>query len=252
MTNNDSPERQKSEDYVHHLQQNKEATAAYYRKSVVKTEQQKFLEGHLKAQGASFGRIADLACGAGTLSYHLSQLFPTADFFLSDLNAEAIALARETCKGGRFHFAVDDLFALDSVPHGTFDAVFCWQTLLLFDSPERFIDSILRLPRPGGKLYLMALFNLERDVDILARIVDHTRAGDRQAGAISYNTFSRLSVGRWLEGKVAGFSIYPFNPASNFEYGGRGLGTSTVETSDHRLQISGGYLMNWGLLEVTK
>lgn len=243
---------QKSTEYVRHLQENRAATMAYYRKSLEKTEQQKFLERILKDSGADFSIVADVACGGGTLSYHLSELFPQAEFHLSDLNPEAIELAKELCRGDQFRFTVDSLFDLKTLRHGAFDAVFCWQTLLLFDDPSRLMHSLLRLPRAGGKLFVMSLFNVDRDVDLYTRIIDHTRTGNQQAEAISYNTFSHVSVDRWLSGTVSSYKIHPFHPEVDFSYEGRGLGTSTIAAENRRLQVSGGCLMNWGLLEVTR
>jgi len=242
----------KSESYVRHLQENKEIVTEYYRKSLVKTEQQKFLEKLLHEKNAQFSTIADLACGGGTLSFHLSTIFPEAQFHLTDLNIEALDLAREICKGERFHFSVDNLFELNTLKHNSFDAVFCWQTLLLFDKVEELIFSVLRLLKPGGKAYFMSLFNLDCNVDIFAKILDHTRDGKEKAEAISYNTISRFSIERILTNKVQDFEIYRFDPVADISYNGKGLGTNTVLAGNKRLQISGGYLMNWGLLEITK
>lgn len=242
----------KSENYVRHLQENKEIVTEYYRKSLIKTEQQKFLDKFLLEKKAQFSTIADLACGGGTLSFHLSTIFPEAQFYLADLNTEALDLAREICKGDRFHFSVDSLFELSTLKHGYFDAVFCWQTLLLFDKVEELIFSVLRLLKPGAKAYFMSLFNLDCDVDIFAKIIDHTRGGKNTSEAISYNTISRFSIKKILAGKVHDFEIYRFDPLADISYNGKGLGTNTVLAGNQRLQISGGYLMNWGLLEITK
>ena len=242
----------KSEKYIRSLQENREITEEYYKKSIAKTEQQKFTEVLLKSFGYNFSTIADVACGAGTLSYHLSNLYPEAQFYLSDLNPEALELAKDLCLGERFHFSIDNIFEMKSVPQGFFDAVFCWQTLMMLDRPEDIIDNLLRLPRKGGKLFFMSLFNLDKDVDIYANIIDQTRKNNKEADAISYNTYSKFTVEKWLEGKVKNFGIHPFYPEADFFYQGRGLGSNTIHSGNTRLQISGGYLMNWGLLEITK
>jgi ubiquinone/menaquinone biosynthesis C-methylase UbiE len=240
---------EKSISYIRSLQQNKEITEEYYRKSIIKTEQQKFIEKFLTSFGYNFSTIADVACGGGTLSYHLSKLYPNARFYLTDLNSHALEVARELCVGERFQFELDDIFEMRILPHNFFDAVFCWQTLMMLDRPEDIINSLLRLPKKGGKLFFMSLFNLEKDVDIYANIIDHTRNG---SDVISYNTYSKFSVERWLTGKAENFGIHPFHPEADFSYLGRGLGSSTIDTDKFRLQVSGGYLMNWGLLEITK
>jgi len=243
---------EKSARYITSLQQNKAITEEYYKKSVAKTEQQKFTEKLLKDSRYDFSTIADVACGAGTLSYHLSKLYPDAQFYLSDLNPDALELARQLCPGDRFHFDLDSIFEMKSAPRNFFDAVFCWQTLLMLDQPEEIINTLLLLPRKGGKIFIMSLFNVERDVDILANFIDHTRTGNKTADTISYNTYSQFTVRKWLAGKAESFVIHPFHPETDFYYEGRGLGSNTVQAGDIRLQVSGGYLMNWGLLEITK
>jgi 2-polyprenyl-3-methyl-5-hydroxy-6-metoxy-1,4-benzoquinol methylase len=243
---------EKSVRYITSLQENKAITEEYYKKSVDKTEQQKFIEKLLKSKGYKFSAIADVACGAGTLSYHLSELYPGAQFYLSDLNPDAIGLAKQLCLGNRFHFNLDNIFEMKSAHRNFFDAVFCWQTLLMLDQPDKIVNTLLQLPKKGGKIFIMSLFNIERDVDILANFIDHTRTGNKTVDTISYNTYSQFTVRKWLEGKAESFVIHPFHPETDFYYKGRGLGSNTVQAGDIRLQVSGGYLMNWGLLEITK
>ena len=48
---------------------------AYYTKSINKTEQQKFLEKLLGNVNFKSLKIADVACGGGTLSYHLRRVY---------------------------------------------------------------------------------------------------------------------------------------------------------------------------------
>jgi len=82
---------------------NKEDSKEYYTKSLNKTHQQIFLEEEilpkLLPKGFKPNIIADIACGGGTLTYHISKIFPQAKFILLDLNPDAIELAREINKG---------------------------------------------------------------------------------------------------------------------------------------------------------
>ncbi len=75
------------DNYLRVMKADKDLAKDYYAKSVNKTEQQKALESLLvdsinkgELDGNAPYRIADLACGGGTLSYHLSSFFPNASF----------------------------------------------------------------------------------------------------------------------------------------------------------------------------
>ena len=237
-----------SNEYIKGLQSNKDLTNGYYAKSVVKTEQQKLLETLLK-KNANALKIADVACGGGTLSYHLQALYPNANFFLVDLNEDAISLAKSICTGDNFHFVTDSIYDLKNLSENEFDLLFCWQTLSWIDDPQKVLHQMIRRVKKGGKLYLSSLFNLDHDVDIYAKVKDHTRQGETQ---YSYNTYSSLSIKEWIGSEVEKINFYPFHPSIDFLYEGRGLGTFTAETDTKRLQFSGGMLLNWAILEIVR
>ncbi|HET6989770.1 MAG TPA: class I SAM-dependent methyltransferase, partial [Bacteroidia bacterium] len=222
-----------------------------YRKSVVKTEQQKLLEKLLTDTGESFSRIADIACGGGSLTLHLRQKYPDALFTLADFNPEALKIARELNTGTNCTFKQENIYSL-TFPDNSFDLVCCWQALSWLDEPEKALDELVRVVKPGGRIYASSLFNIHHEVDIYAKITDHTRKGFDRDHAATYNTYSAKLVGGWLEGKVQKFTFHEFIPSVDFFYDGRGLGTFTVKTEKDRLQVSGGYLMNWAILEILK
>ncbi len=240
-----------SKNYVKHIKANAEASRDYYLKSFVKTDQQRLLEHLLRPDIRPNLKIGDFAAGAGSLSYHLNSIFRQGDFFLFDLNDQALKLAKENIQAPNFHFIKHDLHKYDKKWRGHFDYVFCWQTLLIIEKPEVVLRNLLKTCKKGGKLYLSALFNLDHDVDIYANIIDHTRKNVKDA--ISYNTYCKRTVQKWLDGYASSFEIHPFKPSMDFRYDGKGIGTNTVMTmSNERLQISGGMLMNWGILEIEK
>lgn len=124
--------------YLRLIEANQEHAKEYYLKSLNKTEQQKMLEELLLQNNtldfqASY-KIADLACGGGTLSYHLAKIFPNAIFYLVDYNKKAIELAQEVNKENhkRFNYYVGDMRKLP-LQKDSFDLVFCWQALSWFD-----------------------------------------------------------------------------------------------------------------------
>jgi ubiquinone/menaquinone biosynthesis C-methylase UbiE len=239
------------EDYIKALQANKKETIEYYKKSIVKTEQQKFLEQLLLDSKKEFSEIADIACGGGTLAYHLRALYPNAHFTLSDFNPEAIEVAKEL-NGDQCKYTQGNIYAFTEFSDNQFDLVCCWQTLSWLDQPGQALEELVRITKPGGKIYLSSLFNLHHDVDIFAKVFDHTRPSGEQGIPFPYNTYSAKTVTKWLNGKVKGFKLHEFVPQIDFKFDGKGIGTFTVNSEKGRLQISAGYLMNWAILEIDK
>ena len=223
---------------------------AYLRKSIVKTEQQKVLEQLLLDRQFSPKAIADIACGAGALSFHLKSYYPEAAFSLVDAAESALRLAREY-NGESVHYQVGDIFDLQ-LEDNSFDLVFCWQTLSWLDDAEIPLRELIRIARPGGHIFASSLFNLAHDVDIYARVFDRTLESGRRGDPYNYNTYSAYTVRNWLDGHVSSFEIHEFSPEIDFLHDGRGVGTYTVPSNGRRLQLSGGMLMNWGILEITK
>lgn len=240
------------DDYLASLAADRSLTTAFHTKGLVKTEQQKALEELIAKLGSSPKRIADIACGGGTLTYHLSSVFPAAHFTLCDRDAEALDLARKLNGNDRATYLHDDINTLGSIADGAFDLVCCWQTLSWLNDPEAAVDQLIRITAPGGRVFASSLFNLQHDVDIRARVQDHTRQGAAAMHWHQYNTFSERTVNAWLNGKVSAHVLHPFSPGVDIVHTTKGLGTFTVSTPNGRLQISGGLLMNWAILEIVK
>lgn len=243
--------KEEGEDYVKALQARGEETKAYYQKSIVKTEQQKFLEKLLAETGRDFHAIADIACGGGTLSYHLRNLYPEARFSLGDFNEDALSLAKTLNGENGFSYSRENIYSL-SFADNSFDLVCCWQTLSWLDEPEKALSELIRIVKPGGRIFASSLFNLRHDVDIYAKLTDYTQTKDAAGITFAYNTYATKTVARWLNAKVKSFRLHEFIPEIDFQYDGRGIGTFTVNAQPYRLQISGGYLMNWAVLEIEK
>src|SRR5687768_8176198 len=145
--------------YKKALKLNKDKAKEYYFKSVEKTEQQKFLECLLKEAIPSDGfekkwAIADVACGGGTLTYHLSSMFSNAQFTLIDFNEDAIEIAKQINSTQQCSFLNDTIYDLSKLADDSFDFVFCWQTLSWLDEPEKALNELIRITKPGGCLYL--------------------------------------------------------------------------------------------------
>ncbi|MDR2410545.1 MAG: class I SAM-dependent methyltransferase, partial [Bacteroidales bacterium] len=127
----------------------------FYRKSITKTEQQKYLEKLLECKKNDRGyrgyKIADVGCGGGTLSYHLKTVFPGAEFYLYDYFDKAIEIAKEINKDSNFNYSVDNIYNMN-VEDNYFDYIFCWQTLIWLDKPSEVLSELIRIAKSGGKI----------------------------------------------------------------------------------------------------
>ena len=244
----------RKDSYVEALKNDGEEARNYYLKSFgVKTEQQKMLEQLLLDSKETYSSVADIACGSGSLSYHLAQVFPESEFTLVDFNEQALAIAAEVLAKNNFKLVHDDIYSLEKLASAQFDLTICWQTLSWLDEPEKALNQLLRITKPGGKIYLSSLFNLEHDVDVYSKVVDHTRSSGSAGQHYNYNTYSKVTVIKWVGSQAAQVKFHPFHPQIDFAYDGRGIGTSTVKDENGlRLQFSAGMLLNWCILEITK
>lgn len=240
-----------SDGYLKALQADRAASQAYYARSVVKTEQQKMLERLLDATGRTFDSVADVACGGGTLTYHLRARYPEARFTLVEYNEAGLELAREL-NGEECEYVLGNIYALDDLPDDHFDLVCCWQTLPVLDDAGRALRELVRIAAPGGLVYASALVNLHHDVDIYANVLDHTQESGKAGLPLPYNTYSVRTIDAWLDGAVQHRQLHEFVPEIDFVHEGRGTGTFTVQSEKGRLQISAGYLMSWSILELVK
>lgn len=238
-----------TDDYKNYLSK---TSKNYFEKSVVKTEQQRFLETLLPAT-LSGHKIADVACGSGTLSYHLNQKYADQDvhFTLIDYFDDVLDMAKKLNPNSNFSFENGNIYQLSQHADDSFDYVFCWQTLSWVDEPEKALNELVRITRPGGKLYLSALFNLDFDVDIYAKVLNKSEKAVENI-PVNYHTISVHTINNWIGKSCKNIQFHRFEPNIDFHYSGRGLGTFTVNSDKGRLQISGGLLMNWAILEIEK
>ena len=240
-------------DYKNAMKIDAQDSLNYFNSSLSKrTEQQKLLEKMLIERGVAPQSIADIACGGGGASLHLSALYPQSKFTMIDANEDAIVLAQQATAHINASCSVGDIYdiALDS---DSYDLVICWQTLSWLDRPEAALRELIRICKPGGSVWASSLFNLHHDVDVYSKVIDHTRPSSRLSMSYDYNTYSLHTLHEWLSGLVTDFKIHEFNIQTDLTYKQRGIGTYTVKLeTGERLQISAGMLLNWGILEVKK
>jgi len=164
-----------------------------------------------------------------------------------------LAEARDLNPESNFCFKIGNIYELDSVNNEAFDLTCCWQTLSFLEHPEIALKELVRITKPGGRLYLSSLFNLDHDVDIYSKVYDWTRDSTKQGHYIFYNTYSMKAINEWLKGLVSDVDLNVFDIDIDLPDKLKGLGTYTVKLEDgRRLQISAGMLLNWGILKIIK
>jgi SAM-dependent methyltransferase len=100
--------------------------------------------------------ILDAGCGTGEISSRLAELFPRAVVQGVDILDEHLARARAryAALAPRLTFARDDLFGL-AISDGAFDLTVCRHVLHALPQPERVVDELVRVTRPGGRLHFI-------------------------------------------------------------------------------------------------
>ena len=242
------------DNYLKSIDKNKNVFSDYYLKSFTKTEQQKFLELLLEPyKNLENLLIADVACGAGSLSFHLNNFFKSAQFYCSDYSETAIENLSHKLTGNNFKISRETIYELNSYPNNYFDFTFCWMTLSWLEDAEKALNQLIRITKPSGRVFLSSLFNLDHDVDLYTKIIDKSSSVGEQTIHANYYTYSGKTINEWIKDKVSSYKFHKFSPSIDFTFDGRGIGTYTItlEGGD-RIQLSAGMLMNWAVLEIKK
>lgn len=101
-------------------------------------------------------RILDVGCGTGEISTRLLELYPGAQIVGVDSYEAHIQFAahRHRRLAPKLSFQHQDFYALD-FPHGDFDIVVCRHLLQGLQFPERVVNELVRVTRPGGWLHML-------------------------------------------------------------------------------------------------
>jgi ubiquinone/menaquinone biosynthesis C-methylase UbiE/ABC-type transporter Mla MlaB component len=101
-------------------------------------------------------RIADICCGIGDISFHLQSEFKPAHVLGVDHSRPFLEYAWHNAR-------VHDLQDIDYqygdaadllLPDDSFDFVMCRLSLQIFDRPEAIVKELLRICKPGGRIYI--------------------------------------------------------------------------------------------------
>lgn len=217
-----------------------------------KSEQQKMLELLLEnIDIPENSKIADIGCGGGKLTYYLKKLYPNNSFHLLDYNESAIKIAKELNYQDNMNFIVDNIYQM-KYKDNFFDFTNCLVVVSFLEDTQKAIEELIRITKKGGHIFISALINFDHDVDLLTKVLDHTRESAKDNLYLTYNTFSKNTFSKWMDGKVSSIEYHKFDTTKEFIYTGKGIDTYTVDTNEKKIQLAGGMLLNWGFIHVVK
>lgn len=198
--------------------------------------------------------IGDICCGLGHISYHLKDIFPNSKFLGIDINEEQIDVAKQIFSdfnlNNIFSFETGDIYNLKKYE---FDIVINWMTLSWLEDYKEPIKNIIFATKDRGHIFISSLFN-DNDVDIYNKIFDYTRPSGKAGISAHYNTYCIRKFNEYLYSLgVSNVEVYDFEINVDLPKTTDGLGTYTLRLEDgKRIQISGGYLMNWKIIHIIK
>lgn len=101
-------------------------------------------------------RILDLACGTGEISSRLAEMWPGASILGLDVEPAHLERSRKRCAqfGERVRFEIGDAFKL-GLPGKSFDLAVCRHLFQAVPKPEKIIEQMKRVLKPGGRIHLI-------------------------------------------------------------------------------------------------
>jgi SAM-dependent methyltransferase len=138
-------------------------------------------------------KVLDVGCATGEFLYYYSKLYPQARCTGLDVMPKLIERARMVVPGS--NFIIGDIYTGKGLPREKFDIVFCIGVGSIFDNQERWLDNLIRLMSPGGRIYIFGIFNPE-DVDIRVLVRNSAKGGNWEPG---WNNFSCRTISQYLK-----------------------------------------------------
>jgi SAM-dependent methyltransferase len=101
--------------------------------------------------------VVDVGCGTGEIVHRLADMRADASILGIDIHEEHLVTARARCAayGARVRFEPGDAFDL-ALPDDGSDLTLCRHLLQAVPEPERVVDELVRITRPGGRVHLLA------------------------------------------------------------------------------------------------
>jgi SAM-dependent methyltransferase len=196
------------------------------------------------------GRLLDVGCATGELVHYLRTQLPGLRYTGADVFEALLATARRLVPEGEFVPA--SALDLPAEMTGAFDAVTAVGVVSIFDDVElaRFLDNLLRVARPGGRIIILGPFN-EHGVDCLIR---HRKrvAGQLGPWETGWNIHSRQTVSELLEGRCRAHRFEDFRLDRPLPPREDPVRTWTIRTESNDRQLTNGLklLVDLAYLEI--
>jgi len=126
----------------------------YYRKEQDQFAQwYRWLIPHLRKRLKADSKVIELGCGQGQLLRYLARerLVPPAQIYGLEQSTTAVEFVNRWLPGA--HIKVGDIYNMD-YPAGFFDFCFLMETIEHLNEPEKALEGIRAIIKPGGLLYV--------------------------------------------------------------------------------------------------
>lgn len=152
-------------------------------------------------------KIADVGCATGEFCFYLKKVLPKSDIYGFDVLDTLLKKAREKVKDVKFFNK--SILSKKFGHNKKFDVVTCLGVVGIFDSFEDTILNLLKITKPGGKIYLQALIN-DYDLNINIRYSYSKNWIYRKPKywETGWNIFSKRNVINFLKKKKVKFKMY--------------------------------------------
>jgi trans-aconitate methyltransferase len=168
-----------------YLNEDRRQTPKEYFKFIWK-HSESFIQSHQKPV------ILDVGCATGEFLWYLSQVCKDAELYGMDPVPELIERAEKTQPN--CHFFTGNIVNREGAPKKKFDAVFMLGVHSIFDDYKPWIDNLLRLVKPTGRIYVFGMFN-PYPIDVLVKARRSLNDGPWEPG---WNVFSCATLSDYL------------------------------------------------------
>ena len=113
-----------------------------------------FVKTSLQRKDVDQREILEIGCGRGGFSHHLANLqHPPRKLFACDYSTSALEIARKKYSHDNITWKQEDIMAL-SFPEAFFDTAISCETIEHVPHPQKAIQELYRVIKPGGRLLL--------------------------------------------------------------------------------------------------
>ncbi len=136
------------------------AAGLYHRLAQTRSLQRQYQEiAQCLVDELQSGRLLDVGTGPGRLLLQIHRLNPALELYGLDVSPAMIELAKKNLAGVVTALRLENINAT-SYPSDFFDLVACTGSLYLWDQPEKGLEEIYRILKPGASAHL---FETRRD-----------------------------------------------------------------------------------------